>query len=245
MPIARSVLRLRAAFWLLGLASLAAGCGDDGTPDGELPDDSAALESKRDDRYCEVLLAFVTTDAIEAQVWGTQGLNDCPEADWASVDPPAIAAEFGATVAVPNGPRHWVLDRFSGELPAGSPRLFGTLEVQLLATLTLDPGTTSNVPYAERTVLRDAEFEFWAGSEIYELVAPDGSVYVMQSYAQIVDPTLSESDLPGLGARLTLPADWQYRVRTLDAPLVVSTPGEATVVQDGLQNTYSRYVVGG
>jgi hypothetical protein len=67
----------------------------------------------------------------------------------------------------------------------------------------------------------------------------------MQSYAQIVDPSLSEGDLSGLGARLTLPADWQYRARTLDAPLVVDTPGEATVVQDELQNTYSRYVVGG
>jgi hypothetical protein len=85
--------------------------------------------------------------------------------------------------------------------------------MQQLATLTLPPGTTSNVPYAERTVLRDAEFEFWAGSEIYELVAPDGSVYVMQSYALTVDPTLSESDLSGLGARR------QVRVRTHDAPL--------------------------
>jgi len=161
-----------------------------------------------------VLLAFVEADAIEAQVWGTQGLNDCPEADWASVDTLSIAEEFGATVAVANGPRHWVLDQFSGERPPGSPRMFGTLEMQLLATLTLAPGTTSSVPYAERTVLRDSVFEFWAGSEIYELVAPDGSVYVMQSYAQIVDPSLSEGDLSGLGARLTLPADWLYRART-------------------------------
>ena len=245
MSIACAAHSLRAASLLLGLASLAGGCGTDGTPDDGLADDSATSESQRGKRYCEVLLAFVEADAIEAQVWGTQGLNDCPEADWASVDPPAIAAEFGATVAMPNGPRHWVLDRFSGELPEGSPRLFGTLKMQQLATLTLAPETTSSVPYAERTVLRNAEFEFWAGSEIYELVAPDGSLYVMQSYAQIVDPALSESDLSGLGARLVLPADWQYRARTLDAPLVVSTPGEATVVQDELQNTYSRYVVGG
>jgi hypothetical protein len=67
----------------------------------------------------------------------------------------------------------------------------------------------------------------------------------MQSYAQIVDTSLSERDLPGLGARLTLPEGWQYRARTLASPLVVRTPGEATVVQDELQNTYSLYVVGG
>jgi hypothetical protein len=117
--------------------------------------------------------------------------------------------------------------------------------MQQLASVTLPPGTTSSMSYVERTIRRDSEFEFFAGSEVYELLAPNGSVYVMQSYAQFVDTSLSESDLPGLGARLALPDGWQYRARTLDAPLVVSTPGEATVVQDELKNTYSRYVVGG
>jgi hypothetical protein len=192
-----------------------------------------------------VLLAFLQGGSIEAQVWGTQGLNDCPEAAWASVDPMAIRAEFGATAVVRNGPRHWLIDRAVAELPAGSPRLFGQLEMQQLATLTLAAGTISATPYGERIVRRTAEFEVRAGSEVYELVAPDGSVYVMQSYAQIVDATLSESDLPGLGARLTLPAGWTYRARTLEAPLLVRTPGEATVLQDELQNTYSRHVDGG
>ena len=67
----------------------------------------------------------------------------------------------------------------------------------------------------------------------------------MQSYARIVDPNLSEGDLPGLGARLALPTGWTYQARTLTASLVVSTPGEATVVQDELQNTYSRHTLGG
>ncbi len=223
--------------------SLGVGCG--GATEGTTDSAAAASDSVRGDRYCEVLLAFLEGDSVQAQVWGTQGLNDCPEAAWSSMDPVAIAAEFGATVAVLNGPRHWVLDGFSGERPAGSPRLFGTLELQQLAALTLPRGTTSSVPYVARTIQRTSVFEFHAGSEIYELLAPDGSVYVMQSYATIVDVGLSESDLPGLGARLALPTGWQYRVRTLDTPLVVSTPGEATVVQDELQNTYSRHVVGG
>ena len=36
---------------------------------------------------------------------------------------------------------------------------------------------------------------FDAGSEVYELIAPNGKVYVMQSYAQIVD---DEADSQGL-----------------------------------------------
>ena len=243
MTIACPVRGLRVAPLILFLTSLGAGCG---STTEEASDAAAATSaSVRGNRYCEVLLAFAQGGSIEAKVWGTQGLNDCPEAAWASVDPMTIRTEFGATAAVLNGPRHWLLDRFSGERPAGSPRLFGMLEMQQLATLTLAPGTTSSKPYVERTVQRKSEFEFRAGAEVYELLAPDGSVYVMQSYAQIVDTRLSESDLPGLGTRLELPAGWEYRARTLASPLVVSTPGEATVVQDELQNTYSRYVVGG
>ena len=242
MTIAWPVRGLRVAPLLAFVTSLGAGCGS--TSEGTTDTEAASSESVRGNRYCEVLLAFLDDGAIEAQVWGTQGLNDCPEAGWASIDPTAIGEAFGATAVVLNGPRHWVLDRFSGELPDGSPRLFGTLELQKLATLTLPPGTTSSRPYVERTVQRNAEFEFQAGSEIYELLSPDGSVYVMQSYAQIVDTALSESDLPGLGARLMLPAGWTYQARTLESPLVVSTPGEATVVQDDLQNTYSLHITG-
>jgi hypothetical protein len=243
MPIARRVGRLCVAPLLLLLATLGAGCGS--TDEGSTGTDAAPPESVRGNRYCEVLLAFAQGESIEAQVWGTQGLNDCPEAAWEAIDPMAIGAEFGATTVFLNGPRHWVIDRASAELPEGEPRLFGTLEMQQLATLTLPVGSTSAMPYVERTIRRDSEFEFFAGSEVYELLAPNGSVYVMQSYAQVVDASLSESDLPGLGTRLALPDGWQYRARTLDAPLVVSTPGEATVVQDELRNTYSRYVVGG
>jgi hypothetical protein len=243
MTRACPVRALSFASLLVLLTALGAGCDSP----GEVASDAGPppTESLRGRRYCEVLLAFFESGSIEAQVWGTQGLNDCPEAAWASVDPMAIRAEFAATAVVLNGPRYWLLDRVAAELPAGSPRLFGVLELQQLATLTLAPGTVSSMPYVERTVRRDAEFEFAAGAEIYELLAPDGAAYVMQSYAQIVDPRLTESDLPGLGARLTLPAGWQYRARTLESPLVVRTPGEATVVQDELQNTYSRYLVGG
>ena len=66
----------------------------------------------------------------------------------------------------------------------------------------------------------------------------------MQSYAQIVDAELTEAELPTLGERLTLPEGWQYRARTLETALSVRTPGEATVIQDDLQNSYSRTDVG-
>ena len=88
---------------------------------------------------------------------------------------------------------------------------------------------------------RQASFTFDAGRQVYELVAPDGTVWVMQTYSQIKDPTLSRADLPVLASRLTLPAGWTYRVRTLNSPLVVATAATAAhVLQDNLENSYSE-----
>lgn len=218
-----------------------AGCsGGSLTPDAGAPVDAQMNASVRGQRYCEVVVAFLSGGSVRAEVWGTQGLNNWPAEDWATVNSDAIQMELGATAVVLNGPRHWVIDAFRGTLPEGMPRAFGTLEMQQLATIALTPGGTRSVPYVERTIMRDSEFEFRAGSEVYELVATDGSVYVMQSYAQIVDATLGEDDLAGLSTRLSMPAGWVYRTRTLDADLHVRTPGQATVVQDELQNTYSK-----
>lgn len=230
-------------FLLLGALAPSAGCGgasstlDAAAP---VPVDAPLSASIRGSRYCEVLVAFLTNGSVRAEVWGTQGLNSCPAEQWATVNSSSIRTELSATAVVLNGPRYWVIDGFTGTRPAGMPRLFGMLEMQQLATLMVAPGAVSSMPYVERTVMRDSDFEFRAGVQVFELVAADGSVYVMQSYAQIVDAALSESNLPGLGSRLTLPSGWSYRTRTLDAELHVRTAGTATVVQDELQNTYSK-----
>jgi len=63
----------------------------------------------------------------------------------------------------------------------------------------------------------------------------------MQTYSQIKDPTLSMADLPGLASRLTLPAGWTYRVRTLTRPLVVATENHPSqILQDSLEDSYSE-----
>ena len=64
--------------------------------------------------------------------------------------------------------------------------------------------------------------------------------YVMQAYCVGVDPTLTQDALSGLGERLALPKDWEFRTRILDEELVVDTSATiATVVQDELENTYT------
>jgi hypothetical protein len=95
-------------------------------------------------------------------------------------------------------------------------------------------------PYTEQAVRRTTVYVYDQDREVYELVAPDGATYVMQSYSLAVDPALTEADLPALGARLRLPDGWRYRARRVDADWALRVDGEAILVQDELENSYQR-----
>ena len=141
-----------------------------------------------------------------AEVWGTQSLNQCPEKSWRSLDPAGIQKTYGAAAIVMNGPRFKTVDGGSGmDLSGAEQRRYGDLNMIRLATVALGETGLQRGAYQPITVLRTNTWMFKAGSEIYQLTAPDGTAYVMQAYAQIVDPQLRETDLAKLGKRLQLP----------------------------------------
>ena len=193
-------------------------------------------------RYCELMLVSKGEEGFEGVVYTTQGLNECPQDQWEALDLASIAKERGALFAVPNGPRHLTLDSVSIVLADDPARMtFGEIEMTEVALVNIGDELTAWPTYSERSVVRDTVFSFNRGSEIYELVNPDGARYVMQSRSQIVDPSLNEAGLAGLGDRLKLPEGWSFEVRTLEQDLdVLDTDGLATVVQDELLNTYQR-----
>ena len=168
-------------------------------------------------------------------------LNDCPQELWATLDAQTIAQEMGALLVKLNGPRYWTLDGLGQKNAVVDPVLrdFNGLTMRRLATVDLG-NNPANEPYLERHVNRGAVFFFDAGAPVYELVNPEGLVYVMQAYCVGVDPTLTEKRLGSLGERLALPAGWAYRTRILDEELIVDTSATiATVVQDEFENTYT------
>ena len=192
-------------------------------------------------RYGEVLAVFNSNGHLQAEVYGTQMLNDCPQELWETLDAAAIAEEMGALLVKLNGPRYWMLDGLGQKTPVVDPiiRDFNGLTMRRLATVDLgdDPSTQ---PYVDRYVNRGAVFFFDAGAPAYELVNPDGLTYIMQAYCVGVDPTLTEQSLSALGGRLNLPEGWTYRSRILEEELVIDTTATiATVVQDELENTYT------
>ena len=199
------------------------------------------IDNMRNVRYGEVLAVFARDNKLEAEVYGTQMINDCPDELWKTLDAAAIASEMSALAVKLNGPRYWVLDGLGTKVAFVEPvmRDFNGLMMRRIATVDLGD-KPATVPYEERYVNRGAVFFFNAGSVVYELINPQGKAYVMQAYCVGVDPTLNLDNLGDLAARLDLPVGWSFRSRILDAELVVDTTDHpATVVQDEFENTYT------
>jgi haloalkane dehalogenase len=166
-------------------------------------------------RYCEFLLVYLDGSGLSAEVWGTQGLNNCPSQCLGEIDLDTLKAEYGAIEINLNGPRIW-LPEGNAQLPPADSRVFGTLEVRLLARIPLDPsnpptgGFGLGDPYEESLVNRNTVYEY------------------------------TVDDLPTLGSTLQLPTGWTYQARTLSEDLILTADGEATIVTDDLGNTYQK-----
>ena len=199
------------------------------------------IDHMRGVRYGEVLAMFLRDTGLEAEVYGTQMLNDCPQELWETLDADAIAKDMGAVFVKLNGPRYWLLDGLGSKVAVVDPvfRDFNGIQMRRIATIPLGADFAAGA-YVVRNVNRGAVFFFDAGKTLYELVDPEGRAFVMQARCVGVDSGMTEESLATLGDRLALPEGWLYRTRVLETELVVDTSATlATVVQDEFENTYT------
>jgi hypothetical protein len=190
-------------------------------------------------RYCEVFELKTLPPNAQVVVWNTIGFSNCPAAQWAKFDAPSIAKSRGDAAVILNGPRYWLLDSATGK--TGGSTTIGGLRFRKVATISIPTANDLvRMPYSERTIERNNTWAWNAGRTVYELVAPSGATYVMQSYSQIKDKSLRLADLRSLRSRLSLPQGWAYRHRKLRRDLRLAAHGSATIIQDDLENTYQR-----
>ena len=199
------------------------------------------IDHMRGVRYGEVLAMFLRDTGLEAEVYGTQMLNDCPQELWETLDADAIAKDMGAVFVKLNGPRYWLLDGLGSKVAVVDPvfKDFNGIQMRRIATIPIGADFAAG-PYVARNVNRGAVFFFDAGKTVYELVDPEGQAFVMQARCVGVDSSITEQSLETLGDRLALPAGWTYKSRMLETELVIDTSATlATVVQDEFENTYT------
>ncbi|TCK30494.1 hypothetical protein EV667_0584 [Ancylobacter aquaticus] len=198
----------------------------------------------RDARYCELVAVHLTLEGLKASVFNTLGFDDCPADKWDALTRRELFRQFDTLAVVMNGPRHFIMDGIiaSGETKTGEVITVGGIVMARRAEIALSLHQAMGPAYTEQTIDRETTYRFDGGKPVFQLNGPDGAVYVMQAYAQIVDPTLSYADLAGLGSRLKSPAGWSYSTRTPDQDLLLTAKGTAIVIQDELKNTYQKVV---
>ena len=157
--------------------------------------------------------------------------------------------EYGGDAVRFNGPRRFLADRFTAEaFDGGRVSMVGPIPMYLYGTF-MAPDFDAFVagkqtPYRETVSKRTTTWFFEDGAEVYELVSPEGVVFVMQSASLGVDPDNTVDKLPTLGERLSLPEGWQFRARRLEEELVMRATYDDdppnTIVLDEFENNYQR-----
>lgn len=209
------------------------------------PAAAAPSQNLRDVRYCEVIPSVQQGSTVTTSVYNTLSYNNCPRAKWDQLTEAEVNKEFGSQKAQLNGPRYFVMDHAQATGSAtssGKMVTFGGIEMGLRATLTTQAGqpTVGQQTYVVNKVARDTIFTFDAGKPVFELTAPDGHVYVMQSYSKIVDKKLNYRDLPRLAGLLKLPSGWSYSWHKLTHTMKLNSNGLASVVNDNLFDSYQQ-----
>ena len=206
------------------------------------------VEKTRGLGQCEIFLLKGQPGKLEALVYNTTGLNDCPPGKFDPIDPEQVAKKAGSDLAWKNPRRFWMMDALTIAL-VGEPRDFDGLPFNYVAKMTMPPGFTpgkgqAGFAYQPTQIRRNSKYEFLKGKPVFLLRSPDGHTWVMQTYTTHTDASLTEAGLPNLARKLKLPAGWQFKAKTLDRELVIHTTGLAHIVPDDLENMYQGCIDG-
>jgi hypothetical protein len=175
--------------------------------------------------------------------------NEAMDARFKALDGEALKKEYGSDGVFFNGPRRFVANGFTGMAFDGCKKrvigttplyLYGTFEVPSFSAFVSGPPVAYKVLVSKRT----NTFLFKAGEQVHELITPEGAVYTMFSLSLKADPNNTIENLPTLGKRLTLPTGWKYRMRTLEADMVLSSTYDAnppnSIVLDQFEGNYQH-----
>jgi len=202
----------------------------------------AQISALRGQRYCEVLIGEGKLfKGISLNVYNTIGLNLCPHEEWAKLSEKKIKKKWDADFVKLNGPRFWTMDSMKSTLLDPTIVSFNEIEMRKAGILKLRFKEIfgKRSVYKERKVRRNSVWIFAPNELVYELVSPDGKVYVMQSYSTEVK-NLTLDNLKDLKSHLKLPRGWNFQARLLTEELNVPIPqGLATVIQDDFYNSYT------
>ena len=211
---------------------------------GSFAQDIVLRDSVHGQRYCELIVVTGNLPKLSATVYSTFDCNTCPSDRWKKLDASKLRKEFNAKAVIMNGPRYFLMDKIGVDDSVPPTVSFDSLDMKARVVVIVNLGMAMKgraKPYEETGFHRTTEYVFNKGTEVYELISPEHT-YIMQSYSQMIDTTITDSSLSHLQEKLKLPEGWQFKVLKLEDDLIIKTfeKTEAYVTQDEFQNTYQR-----
>ncbi len=204
---------------------------------------TAYVEKARGYAQGEIFLMQRESGSLDALVFNTTGLNECPPEQFDAIDVDTLAKETESDAVWKNPRRFWMMDRLTIAL-VGARREFQGLmfnfmaKMQMPANFTPEAGGQAALTYRPGEIHRVSKYEFLTGRPVFLLRSPEGVTWVMQTYTNHKASDLTEADLPKLGQRLNLAEGWQFKAKTLDRDLILDTKGLAHIVADDLEDMY-------
>jgi hypothetical protein len=127
-------------------------------------------------------------------------------------------------------------------LTMGETRTFGGIEARWAAHAPLSvvqKGATGGKPYAIYTPSKTQSMVYSKAKPVFELVDPEGHVYVLQAREE----KFPIPELAKLGDKLSLPQGWKYQTRTLTEDLKLDLSPAQTIyaVGDDFRQYYTRW----
>jgi hypothetical protein len=187
--------------------------------------------------FCEIEVVAGFPPLVNFE--NTTGASDCPADKFDAIDTKALTKEIGAEWIILNPRRHWTMDQVWLYNIGDTYDYAGVRATWMGSARPLEFVKAAAGEYQPFETNRASKYLYEKGKPVYLLTPPNKEgVFVMQSWTDHVDKTMSVDKLPDLGSILTLPKGWTFLVKTLDRDLTVTPP--APTIRRTRLSTISR-----
>jgi hypothetical protein len=222
-----------------GLASVAA--AQTLAPTTAIQGKDLHITDMRNMPFCEIEVLAGFPPVVNFQ--NTTGASDCPPSKFDAINAKALAKQIRADRVFLNPRRHWTMDEAWLYNIGDTHDYDGVKATWMGSTRLWDFLKAARGEYKPFTTNRASKYLYQKGKPVYLLTPSDGKgVFVMQSWTDYIDKTMTADKVSDLGKILKLPKGWTFTVKTLDQDLTIAPPPPdytAHSLVDNLKNVYA------
>jgi len=207
------------------------------------------------DSFCLINIFSLHFFYVQVNTLSTQGLGNCSSEDYFKLSPVSVKAQLATSPLKAFRVSLWGIYHPTMDLSnvfinhkyedIGLLRFYeASVSTFRLSDMLQDPGMISlylqGANYLPYKSSEDLYYIWNPGSPVYELVDPDGNVYIMTYFTNTLTQSLNIQSLSELGAFLRLPKGWSYRTRVVEKVLEIEVNSRLSNFTTRLSDNYNN-----